>query len=427
MTILHALCRHYDRIAEQEDTPRPGFSSEKISYAIILSPEGTVLDVVSVQDTTGPTPKPRKMAVPAARKRASNIAPNLLWDKTAYVLGVTADNDRKKERLAQEHAAFRALHAEALKDTGDAGLAALAKFLDRWTSDQFEAPPFREEMRDTNVVFRLSAERRYLHDRPAANDLVERLSRDAADTEEEGLCLITARRGPVARLHPPVKGVRGAQSSGASIMSFNLDAFTSHGKIQGLNAPISTDASFKAHTALNRLLDKDSRQKITIGDTTVAFWADPPGRRGAERPGPPKTCSRPPCSQARKGPQLKSGTHSPPSPPASLFETDAQRSRPASRSTSWGSRPTRRASPSASTTRTPSAPSRRESPSTGRTSPSSPRRGSTPPRHGRSCSRPLCACPTERASPRPSRHFSPAHSPERSSQEDAIPKRFSPR
>ena len=40
----------------------------------------------------------------------------------------------------------------------------------------------------------------------------------------EGLCLVTGEHTSIARLHPAIKGVRGAQSSGASIISFNLDA-----------------------------------------------------------------------------------------------------------------------------------------------------------------------------------------------------------
>ena len=55
--------------------------------------------------------------------------------------------------------------------------------------------------------------------------------------EEQGQCLVTGENGRLARLHEPkIKGVLGAQSSGASIVSFNLDAFESYGKNQSFNA-----------------------------------------------------------------------------------------------------------------------------------------------------------------------------------------------
>ena len=81
---------------------------------------------------------------------------------------------------------------------------------------------------------------------------------------------------PLARLHPSIKGVRDAQSSGAAIVSFNLDAFTSFGKEQGLNAPVSEQAAFAYTTALNHLLraDERNRQRLQIGDATTVFWAE---------------------------------------------------------------------------------------------------------------------------------------------------------
>ena len=70
--------------------------------------------------------------------------------------------------------------------------------------------------------------------------------------------------------------MRDAQSSGASIVSFNDDAFTSYGKTQSYNSPVSESAAFKYTTALNRLLEKDSGRKLQIGDTSCVFWADQP-------------------------------------------------------------------------------------------------------------------------------------------------------
>lgn len=40
-------------------------------------------------------------------------------------------------------------------------------------------------------------------------------------------CLVTGKDKPVAILHPKIKGVKGAQSSGASLVSFNSIAYDS--------------------------------------------------------------------------------------------------------------------------------------------------------------------------------------------------------
>ncbi|MFH0765143.1 MAG: type I-C CRISPR-associated protein Cas8c/Csd1, partial [Calditrichota bacterium] len=63
------------------------------------------------------------------------------------------------------------------------------------------------------------------------------------------------------------------QSSGANIVSFNLDAFNSYAKTQGYNAPVGKKAEFAYTTALNTLLAKDSHQRLQVGDTSTVFWA----------------------------------------------------------------------------------------------------------------------------------------------------------
>src|SRR5262249_20627173 len=81
---------------------------------------------------------------------------------------------------------------------------------------------------------------------------------------------------------PSIGGVRGAQSSGAAIVSFNQEAFCSYGKEQGANAPVSEQAAFAYTTALNDLLRKDSRQRVQIADATTVFWAEATDREEAE-------------------------------------------------------------------------------------------------------------------------------------------------
>lgn len=268
MTILQALNSYYDRMAAGGEAGPPGYSREKISYAILLTSEGAVAAVNDIRDMTGKKPAPIMMNVPAGVKRASGIASNKLWDKTAYVLGVTAGEGK---RTSQEHEAFKATHAALLADTEDEGLLALQLFLENWTPAQFEENPhFTEEMKDANIVFRMDGVQQYIHDRPAARTLVTA----APDGEGNDLCLVTGKRGTAARLHPSIKGVWGSQSSGASLVSFNLDAFTSYGKKQGANAPVSEEATARYSAALNQMLDKGSRNRIQVGDTTTVFWAD---------------------------------------------------------------------------------------------------------------------------------------------------------
>lgn len=288
--ILQALNRYYERLIEQqaEDVAPAGCSPEKISFEILLTPEGDVAQVNDIRDTSGNKPQPRMLLVPASFKRSGTGAkPFFLWDKTSYVLGITSTakcrDDREKEDLlakaTKHYQAFLEFHEACLGSSDDVGLKALLSFLRGWSPAQFEARGFPTDMVDANLVFRLDGEHCYLHDRPAARAMRARLL--AGDEGQEAaasaaVCLVSGEVAPVARLHPAIKGVNGAQSSGASIVSFNLDAFTSYAKSQGGNAPVSEPAAFAYTTALNYLLRRGdhNRQRLQVGDASVVFWAE---------------------------------------------------------------------------------------------------------------------------------------------------------
>lgn len=279
--MLTALCDYYQRLLEvpESGVSAPGLSQEKIGYAIVLAENGMVMDVTDLHAREGRTPLPRLLSVPQPEKRTVAIRPNFLWDKTSYALGISATSKRSK----QEHEAFKTLHRLALADEDDHGLKAMLAFLDAWTPSRFrEHPSFLrhgEAMLDANVVFRLDGVSGYMHERPAARRAWDRQRTQSRDVAR-GVCLVTGEMAPMARLHPAIKGVNGSQSSGASIVSFNRDAFTSYGKCQGENAPVSEHAAFAYTTALNHLLRRDTsnRQRLQIGDTTVVFWAQAASR-----------------------------------------------------------------------------------------------------------------------------------------------------
>lgn len=272
MTVLQELAALYDRRAEEEGWPRPGFSSEKIGGAVVLNADGSVaqLRVTMTPDPKGKKLVARPVSVPKAVKRTAGIKPNTFWDKTAYILGITATEGGpgQGKRTAQEHDAFKAVHLDLLADASDPGLVALRRFCESWDPATFGTFPDTEPLIDQNLVFEF--EGAYLHDRSAAQAML------AQGGDGDVTCLVAGTRGAIARLHPSIKGVMGAQSSGASLVSFNNDAETSHGKSQGDNAPVSEAAAFAYGTALNSLLSRGSGKNLRLGGDTVVFWADQP-------------------------------------------------------------------------------------------------------------------------------------------------------
>ena len=270
LTILESLDRYYDRISQRQEAEQFGFTREKISFAITLSDGGEAVAVADLRLPRGKRLVPRLISVPAAVRRTVAIVPNFLWDKSAYVLGCTASPGK---RTSAEHAAFRSMHLDLLAGSSDPALTALRRFIECWRPEDFGAAPFFSDMLDTNIVFRIDGEQRYVHEGDAARDMIaRRLSPEGS----VGTCLVRGVRAPIARLHPVIKGITGAQPSGANLVSFNLEASTSYRREQGENAPVSEVAAFRYGTALHHLLEQVGRNRLKheIADTTVIFWAD---------------------------------------------------------------------------------------------------------------------------------------------------------
>ena len=283
MSVLAALVGHYDRLVATDEVPPFGYSRERISFAIVLSADGEAVDVQSLLVPSGRIPRPSLRVVPRPVTRTSGVAANFLWDKTSYVLGMKRDQATDQAILTKrgEHEAFKYLHHDLLAGAEDIGLVALRKFLVSWQPERYGELRYADDMLDTNLVFRLDHELHFLHERPAAQAIWN--DHLASQEQNNAICLVTGSRAPIARLHAKIKGVTGAQSSGAPVVSFNLPAFASYGMQQGANAPVSERAAFAYSAALNALLAPGSRRRLRIADATTVFWAEASGNETADK------------------------------------------------------------------------------------------------------------------------------------------------
>ena len=271
--ILSALSSYYERLKNDPESgiPLRGFSRQKIHFCLVLDFEGILVQVQDLREIIKGRPVPKALVVPEPAKKSVNIVANFMWGNTGYVLG--ADEKEKPERALQTFAAFRNFHHQLGVNSDDAGMKALLSFLDHWSPDKAFSIKNWDEMAGSNLVFRLDGALEYLHDRPAIKELwIDHLEKNESGIRAQ--CLVSGRYAPIARLHPDIKGVRGAQTKGASIVSFNLDSFRSYGKEQSYNAPVSEQAAFAYTTALNELLRYDKGQRVQIGDATTVFWTE---------------------------------------------------------------------------------------------------------------------------------------------------------
>lgn len=279
--IINALYQHYECLLDDENSgiSPPGYSKAKVAYAIVLSKEGDLLSLIDLRVDKGKKRISRSLDVPEQVIRpGTGVKANFLCDNCTYVLGLKQKNKKdKEERIKQAFEAFVKLHEDILGGVNDEGAAAVLNFLRNWdmanAGNHSKIAEVIEGLSEGgNLVFRLEGAEGYIHERPAVMNAWD-YHCSGQDSGVSGQCLVTGKKSSIARLHPSIKGVVGAQSSGASLVSFNLDAFTSYGKSQSYNAPIGENAAFGYTTALNYLLSSE-KHRIRIGDTTTVFWAE---------------------------------------------------------------------------------------------------------------------------------------------------------
>ena len=274
--ILQALVEHYEDLAAQGRLARPGWSDANISYALYINDNGELEQAVSLKREAARGKKkvlvPRSMSLPAPVKRSSGVASNFLWDNSTYILGI--DKKGKPQRSLECFAACKALHHRLLDGVDSPAAKAVLAFFDHWEPEKAREHPaladkLEELLAGANLVFR------YRGGFPQDDALIRSAWQARYDSSGDGpelVCLVTGKKGSAEAVHPSIKGVAGAQSSGAALVSFNGDAFCSYGREQSLNAPTSKYAAFAYTSALNYLLaDRDYVGRI--GDTTVLFWA----------------------------------------------------------------------------------------------------------------------------------------------------------
>ena len=274
--ILQALTDYYHVLEREGKIAAPGWGPVKVSFALELGDDGTLEQVISIQTEQQKGKKtviaPQIISLPAPVKRTVGVAANFLCDNSGYMLGIDAKG--KPQRTRECFDACRALHEQLLDGVDSPAARAVLAFFRTWDPEQTrEHPALAEQLDDVlaggNLVFRTAEG--YVHNDPAVRQAWEN-HYNAAGDGPQGICLVTGEYGPVEAVHPAIKNVAGAQSSGAALVSFNAPAFCSYGKEQNLNAPTGKSAAFAYTAALNHLL-ADRDHVYRVGDATVVCWA----------------------------------------------------------------------------------------------------------------------------------------------------------
>lgn len=275
--ILQALVKHYENLAEQGKVSRLGWCHAKVSYEIDLSQDGEVIGITSrkVEEQRGKKIVwvPANIVVPESVTRSSGVAADFLCDNSKYMLGIDAEGTNP--RVIDCFQATKEKHQMILQSAQGKTAQAILTYFEKWDPQKAkEHPVIREHWEELteggNLIF--SVEGQEAQEDPEIRECWENY-REQIDGEDNGICLVTGKMAEISRIHKAIKGVPGAQSSGAALVSFNAPSFESYGKEQSYNAPVGKYAEFAYTTALNYLLSQ-REYTFSLGDSIIVYWAE---------------------------------------------------------------------------------------------------------------------------------------------------------
>ncbi|XXF79370.1 type I-C CRISPR-associated protein Cas8c/Csd1 [Myxococcaceae bacterium GXIMD 01537] len=264
---------------ERKLTDDPLYEEKPVDFLLRISGEGRF---IGMEPTQGEDGKGKKLAIPRIPQRSVNIAAGFFVDNPKYVLGFDKEagaakggKDKRAARLAAFLEQVQAVVAEKttpearaveafLQSEKERGRALAWQDADKWTGSEL-------------IAFVVGDATSLVHELPGIRAHWERRASEQRAQGCTAVCLVTGREATVARTHLKLKNVPNAQSSGASLVSFNAKAFESHGLEQGDNAPISEDAALGYAMALNNMLEKTPQRRhqqgVSLGDDSVlVFW-----------------------------------------------------------------------------------------------------------------------------------------------------------
>ena len=275
--IISDLCDEYAVLVSQNKAPAYGYDNTNVPYGLVIDDDGTLVRVRPLGDFSGKKPV-NIIPVPARFPRSSGIVANFLCDNVTYLLG--CDTKGNAKRSAQAFQACGELHRRILDGVKDRAASAVCAFFSKAPQWQTAQRLMGDEVWKSSVTMNFALEYDdggrtiFVGELPSIQEAWDAYYGRVDDADESALVssLVSGERIVPEKVHPKIKGVAGAQPSGASVISFNAPAFCSHGAEQNENAPMSKREAYEYTTALNTLLaDRDRVQRI--GGDTVISWA----------------------------------------------------------------------------------------------------------------------------------------------------------
>ena len=276
--ILQALYDYYHRCGE---LPQKGMELKEIGFLIVIDKEGHFL---RFEDRRIDKKQAQRFRVKQHVGRTSALVANYLYDNSGYVFGYSDKGDV----MAQYQTFKDKVKSICDLHQGDEDIVAVNKFYEQEQAvilEQMKGDPLWPEIEKnlnkkySTFSFLIDGDTKIVAEKTVLLNIEE----EQLSTSGQ-ICLVSGKRGNAVETTTATM-IPGSQAT-AKLVSFQVSSgYDSYGKSKGGNAPISEDEEFAYTTALNHLLESNSRNKFMVGSRTFVFWAsknDEAGKQAEE-------------------------------------------------------------------------------------------------------------------------------------------------
>ena len=274
--ILSALCDYYNR--KRDEMPVSGRELKQIGFVLVISKDGKFLRLEDRRKEDRKTAD--SFLVCKHVGRSSGVVPNFLYDNSSYVLGYSGKDGNDTSELDKK--CFEAFQKSIMdgynKNIDNADFGALSLFYSHSLEENLasvKTDPLWPEVTKSlskkyaTFTFRIEGDTKVVAEK---DELIALHTDGDKPNKPIRLCLVSGKKEPCVDITTATM-IPGSQAI-AKLVSFQVSSgYDSYGHSKCDNAPIGETAEFEYTTALNHMLDKNSRNKFLLANRTFVFWA----------------------------------------------------------------------------------------------------------------------------------------------------------
>ena len=281
--LIKALNEYYDILARNDKVCKEGFSRQEITHMIMLRKDGTISDIINVEQESEPDRKGKTKLQPISvvlprRIDARGIASNIIEHRGRYIFGLIYDKDNDvyttnndTDNVNQSHEVFVEKNLEFTESMQSDIVIAYRNFMLNWNPSEEVNNEYllniKKYFDKSRFIFALEGHPEIeLHDMDGeiSNKIAE-LQKESCTLQGNDICSITGEKGKFSDIHNVVNGNK-------KIVCAKNSAEWSYGKTKSSNSSI-IEPTMKRYTDALSILMADKKHNIYLDDMMVVFWA----------------------------------------------------------------------------------------------------------------------------------------------------------